>query len=299
MKVHAIGGDAPVPQIYAAAAALGRSMQIRGWRVCSLCPSDAAAPRVNCPEGGAASRPAAILAECCGNNPAPFYEFDSQSIGKALAALPPYGFDMVFAVLLAPPLPDGGLALISNPDGQRLRVGTEDFGRLSPPPDVEFVPVEDDAFRALPPYAPGRPRVGVISLPHLVNFPQYAILRGAEWITGVTPGTFDFIILPETSNSTSDREWVTSRGLVEWFAMQKMAGTRIISFGETYGGLARFGSVADLADYRDVSRMIGARLPAPLPDEEVYDRLARWWDACIPMDRLEQHLLRSPGMIVE
>lgn len=299
MKVHAVGGDAPAHQIFAAVAALGRSMQARGWRVGSLCPADASAPSVNCPEGGSVSRPAAILAECCGNNPAPFYEFDGHSIGHAIAALPAYGFDVILAVCLNPPVPDGGLSLTAGPDGLRLRTGADDFGRLSPPPDVEFVPVEDDTHRALPPYAPGRPRVGVISLPHLVNFPQYAILRGAEWITGVTPGTFDYIILPETSNTASDREWVTSRGLVEWFAMQKMAGTRIISFGETYGGLARAGSVADLADYRDVSRMIGARLPAPLPEEETYDRLARWWDACIPMDRLEQHLLRTAGMIVE
>ena len=37
------------------------------------------------------------------------------------------------------------------------------------PPFVEITPEEDAAHLALPPYAPGRPRIGIVSLPGMMT----------------------------------------------------------------------------------------------------------------------------------
>ena len=229
---------------------------------------------VPCPEGGAVSRAAALLAEASGLMPEPLYE-------SGWEALPALGrrFDaVVLEAAAGAPIPSDALG-----DQPVLHLGRKS-GRILPDgfaslPEfgTDLMPDYSDAIAALPAWSlPTAPRCGVVTLPHIDNFSDYQLLRGSEWLTLPAVGRFSNLFLPATTNVASDLRWMEESGLSAWLAAQCAAGAKLSVCGWDYPGADRC-ERGDPLDFRYLSPLIGRRIPPPMPDEETHHRLARWF----------------------
>lgn len=166
----------------------------------------------------------------------------------------------------------------------------EAFGKLPAWNGPPLVPETPPDVAAMEPFRVGGwPRVGVVALPYLANFPDFRILRGAEWFTAPPPGNFAAVFLPATSDPVSDQSWLDRQALRPWLAEQSQRGCRVISLGWKAPG-AELMEIADFADHAAVSRLLGRRVEPPLPDEETYDRLAAWLGAWSRFKSLVQRI---------
>lgn len=120
-----------------------------------------------------------------------------------------------------------------------------------------------------------RPRTGIVSLPHLLDFGDLALLRGAEWLTAAGIGQFEFLFVPATADAPLDGAWLEETGLLGWLEEQARGGAVVVSCAWKVGG-ARVVERADLADYRRLSLLLGRRLAPPMPGDAVFDEMAEW-----------------------
>jgi hypothetical protein len=255
------------------AAAAARRLHQTGHAVTPLMLAARLGDPVACPEGGAVTRATAVLAEACGLAPEPLFE-------EGLAALPRLGQRSDWIVVEMRAGEDAAK------ESRSLRVGQagadvliEGVGRVRRPPGVELMPRMDPDLEALPVWTLGTgPRVGIVSLPCMADFSESRLLRGAEWLATPAPGFFDLILLPSTRDPEGDRGWIAEQGLDEWLVTQRLAGCRLLSAGWNWPG-SRTLEPAELGDHRAVSLLLGRRLPVPLPDEAMLDRLASWWES--------------------
>lgn len=255
------------------AAGLARWLKTRGYSVAPLHLSAPSLDPIDCPGGGRVSHPAALLAEACGLMPSLDFEAGWDAIPSLLQE-----HDLVIVESPAgppPPVPAILLKLTRRPTAIDISPG----GSL-PLFQPGLIPDPDPALAALPPWRLGAgPRVGIISLPHITNFPEYQPFRGAEWIASPPAGRFGVLFLPHSSNPPEDLAWLGDTGLLDWLRRQVLDGARLAASGWPLDALP---PVADhlepgaLADYRIASRILQLRMPAPLPSEELLERLADW-----------------------
>jgi hypothetical protein len=255
------------------AAAAARRLRQSGHAVAPLMAAAPSGDPVACPEGGTVTRATAVLAEACGFMPEPRFENGLQALPQLEAA-----FDAVVVEMPA--------RVDAPPSSRNIRVsrvglelaidGVGSFRRLD---GVDLMPAADPELASLPPWSFGKgPRVGIVSLPRMADFSESRLLRGAEWLATPAPGVFDLILVPSSGDPQGDRGWMSEQGLDEWLVRQRLAGCRLFSAGWNWPGAQTLDPIF-LADHRQMSRLLGRRLPAPLPDDETLDRLAAWWEA--------------------
>lgn len=247
------------------AVALARWLHRHGYHVAPLHLGRRTGDPVACPEGGTVSRAAALLAEACGLAPAVEYEAGMERLGELQARSD-------WVVVEAPAGSSTAALRVKRTPGGIEIGGLGELLLFEP----GLMPAHDEATAALPLWTlAAGPRVGVVSLPHIANFGDYGLVRGAEWLAGPGVGRFGVLFLPATSAEESDRAWLRETGLDRYLADQKAAGARLVSSGMSLEGAERFEPGA-LSDFRVVSAVLGRRVPPPLPDEETLDRLAEW-----------------------
>lgn len=219
-----------------------------------------------------ASRKLAILADACRLFP----DEDFAEPGEA-----PPGICHKADITVALTSPHGAAA--------RLTVRRDDLGldvTLPGNRDVSFphpridplLPEYPPEVAALPLYRVGVPRYGVVSLPHLVHFSDYAMLRAAEWVAAPMPGRFDALFFPLSGDPASDREWLALQGLDEWLFTQRAMGCVLYSTGEPVTAHTRNLPRETLLSGEELSALLGVRLSPPMPQDEVLEALADWWD---------------------
>lgn len=226
------------------------------------------AHRAACPGGGTVSRAAALLAEACRLAPEPLFESEWTRLEEvALRG------DVVIVEAQTVP---GALSRLPQIRVERaaggLRVNGFPLPAFSPSVTHGTVP----ELEGLPDYEYAtRPRIGVVSLPHLLDFRDLALLRGAEWLAAPGVGQFEFLFVPATSDAGHDAVWLEETGLAAWFREQALGGAVVASCGWEAGG-ARVVEREDLSDYRRLSLLLGRRMAPPMPDDEVFEELAAW-----------------------
>lgn len=250
------------------ACALSRWLSNQGCRAVPLHLSGGDGGRIARPGAGRISRSAALLAEACRLAPEPLFESSLSRLAELEqmgdAVIVEAGWEL--AVQSALPLVE-----------VEMRAGEL---RVNGCPVQPFTPAVTHApaaeLEGLPEWDfLGRPRVGVVSLPHLLEFRDLALLQGAEWLTAAGVGQFDFVVVPATSNPAPDAGWLEETGLLDWLEEQARGGATVVSCGWEVGGARRM-ERGDLTDYRRLSMLLGRRLSAPLPDDEVLERMAEW-----------------------
>jgi hypothetical protein len=266
-------GSTSDPGLSLVTAAVCRSLHLHGFRVAPLYLGPPTQQTFACPEGGRVSRPAAILAEACGILPEARFEGINPS---------EFGRDFDWLVIQADefndPLDHCRRLAVSN-DGPGYLVTGDNFNlQLPAPPDVILTPEILPEVEALPPYRPGLPRIGVVSLPHITNFDDFLKVPGAEWIAFPLPGRLDVIFYPDTSHLDSDNEWLGLQGLDNWLTLQRAMGCRMVSTGYPLPGARARLDPGDLKDANKLSLALGAKVQTPLPDESSLGLLARWWE---------------------
>ncbi len=254
-------------------AGVARAISSDGFDVAPLHLSAGGAHRIACPGGGSVSWPAALLAEACRLAPAPEFETGWAGLPGLLQR-----HDVVVVESPSPPPPGiGALTIQVQRTEWQLAINRTAHLPLFQP---GLVPAADPELDALPAWSLGAgPRVGILSLPHLANFADYPLIRGAEWMASPAPGAFGVIFVPSSTNEESDRLWLEESGLWDWLPAQAAHGAAIVTCGwSTLRALASATAVEPgaLRDYRLVSRLLQRRLPAPLPAEETLDELAAW-----------------------
>jgi hypothetical protein len=269
-----LNGPASGPGLSLAAAAVCRSLHLHGFRVAPLYLGPPAAQTFPCPEGGKITRPAAILAEACGILPEARFEGAKPS---------EFGRDFDWLVIQAAafnePL-DHCRRLAVSSDGPGIQITGDGFTlNLPAPPAVTLSPEILPEVEALPPYRPGAPRIGVVSLPHITNFDDFLRVPGAEWIAFPLPGRLDVIFYPDTSDLASDNEWLSLQGLDNWLTLQRAMGCRMATTGYPLPGAQARIRPGGLKDPNQLSLALGANVQPPLPEESSLDLLAAWWDS--------------------
>jgi hypothetical protein len=261
------------PGLSLIAAAVCRSLHLHGFRVAPLYLGPPATQTFPCPEGGTVSRPAAILAEACGILPeARFEGMNPSEFGRDFDWL------VIQAAQFDQPLDHCRRLSVSN-DGPGYLVTGDDFNlKLPAPPPVTLSPETLPEVEALPPYRPGLPRIGVVSLPHITNFDDFLKVPGAEWIAFPLPGRLDVIFYPDTSHLDSDNEWLGIQGLDNWLTLQRAMGCRMVTTGYPLPGARARLTPGDIKDSNTLSLALGAKVQTPLPGETGLDLLAQWWE---------------------
>lgn len=271
------------------AGGLARWLKTRGYHVAPLHLSAPSGDPVECPGGGRVTRATALLAEACGLAPAPEFESGWPALDTLLRE-----HDLVVVETPAgDPVPEGSIRLKLRSLGRRIDVDS----RGSLPffePDLMPAPAPD--LEALPPWRLGAgPRIGVISLPHITNFGEYRAFRGAEWLASPPAGRFGVLFVPGCSNEAFDLDWMQEAGLLDWLSSQAESGARIVLSGwQDAGRLPAAASclaVGDLLDYRTASRLLGLRMPAPLPAEEQLEKLGEWAGEWPGVEELAERLI--------
>lgn len=250
------------------ACALARWFVHEGYAPAPLHLARRSPDRVECPGGGTVSRNAALLAEACRVPPEPLMESGWAALGELASRS-----DLVIVEAGWEEAHAGGLTRVVV---DRSDAGITVNGVALPlfAPSVTHAGAME--LEGLPPWEyASRPRTGVISLPHLLEFADLALLRGAEWLTAAGIGQFEFLVVPATANAPHDAAWLEETGLRSWLEQQAQGGAVVISCGWEVSG-ARTMEREDLTDYRRLSLLVGRRLPAPLPDDPVLDSLAEW-----------------------
>ncbi len=250
------------------ACALARWLANEGYHPVPLHLSCGAGSRVGCPGGGTVSLPAALLAEACRVPPEPLFESSWSGLGELATR-----GDVVIIESPWEEARSSGLPLIRV---ERTPGGLSVNGFPLPLFSFALTPAEAPELEGLPEwdYAT-RPRTGIVSLPHLLDFGDLALLRGAEWLTAAGIGKFEFIFVPATTNAPHDAAWLEETGLQGWLEEQARSGAEVVSCAWEVGG-ARVVERADLTDYRRLSLLLGRRLAPPLPGDAVFDELAEW-----------------------
>lgn len=243
---------------------------------------------MECPGGGRVTRAAALLAEACGLAPSP--EFDSR--WEALDGL----------------LLQHDLVIVESPSGRSAPPGSAELavrrrqrsievlpGGSLPLFEADLMPAPDPELEAFPAWRLGAgPRVGVISLPHITNFGEYQAFRGAEWLASPPAGRFGVLLVPGCSNEPSDLEWLRQTGLLAWLPGQIQAGAVVAVSGwrepDRLGVATRNFALGDLLDHRTASRLLGLRMPAPLPSDDLLERLGEWAGSWPGMEDLAKRL---------
>lgn len=270
-KVIAITSRLPQAGKTHVAAALAAWLRSEGRHVAPLHLSTGGTDPVPCPEGGTVSQPAALLAEACGLPPEPLFE-------SGLSALPTlcHRHDVVLVEC------NSGETVPPGLEAAELSIRRENgllhLGDLAPirPFEPNLTPACPSDVAALPPWSLGTaPRCGIVSLPHLSNFTDFRLLRGAEWLTTGAPGRFPLLFVPASLDPEKDMAWMAETGLDNWLAGQRAAGARLIVTGWDFDGGERIEPGA-LADAWILSRILARRVPPALPSEETLDRLAHW-----------------------
>jgi hypothetical protein len=136
------------------------------------------------------------------------------------------------------------------------------------------------------------PRVGILSLPHLRNFADFRLFRGAEWIASPPPGQFDLLLVPDSADEAFDRQWLAESGLDAWLERQRQQGCCILctGFPVSPGQTVAPGA---LRDFRAASLALGRRLAPPDPEESELDALAAWLEKFVGAARLRERCLGS------
>lgn len=250
------------------ACALARWLANQGYRPVPLHLSHCAAGRVGCPGGGTVSHSAALLAEACRVPPEPLFESswgrlgDLAELGDVVIVEAPWeearacGLPLIRVERTA-----GGLSVNSYPLPLFPFAVTH-----AEAPELEGLPEWDYATR---------PRTGIVSLPHLLDFGDLALLRGSEWLTAAGIGQFEFVFVPATADAPHDGAWLEETGLLAWLEEQARGGAVVVSCAWEVAG-ARVVERGDLTDYRRLSLLLGRRLAPPMPGDAVFDELAEW-----------------------
>lgn len=270
-KVIAISSRLPGAGKTHVAAALAAWFRREGRHVAPLHLSHPDGDPYQCPEGGTVSRAAALLAEACGLPAEPMFE-------AGWSALPELRLrhDVIIAELPAGESAPAGTAALELT--VRLQDGAIHLGELAPLPlfQPNLTPRCPEDVAALPPWSLiSAPRSGIISLPHLANFADFQLIRGAEWLTTGAPGRFQRIFVPASLEPAKDLDWIREAGLDIWIDGQRNSGARLISTGWAYPDAEQIETGA-LMDNWTLSRILGRRVPPPLPSEETLDRLGHW-----------------------
>lgn len=282
-RILAVTSAAPGAGKTHVACALARWFVLEGYHPVPLHLSRLSPDRVECPGGGTVSRQAALLAEACRLAPEPLFESSWSSLDELSAR-----GDVVIVEARREQLPSPAPPVI-------LVERTEQAWRVNGVPLPPFpTPVtlpDAPELEGLPAWEyASRPRTGVVSLPHLLDFRDLSLLRGAEWLTAAGIGQFEFLFVPATSNAAHDAAWLEETGLLEWLGQQARGGAVVASCEWAVGGARRI-EREDLTDYRRLSMLLGRRVPAPLPDDAVFDALAEWAAPWLRQETLAQALL--------
>jgi hypothetical protein len=266
-------GSTSGPGLSLVTAAVARSLHLHGFRVAPLYLGPPTQQTFPCPEGGTISRPAAILAEACGILPeARFEGLNPSAFGRDFDWL------VVQAAEFNQPL-EHCRRLAVSPHGPGYQITGDNLNlQLPAPPEVTLSPEILPEVEALPPYRPGLPRIGVVSLPHITNFDDFLKVPGAEWIAFPLPGRLDVIFYPDTSSLDSDNEWLGIQGLDNWLTLQRAMGCRMVTTGYPLPGAYARLTPGDIKDPNRLSLALGAKVQPPLPDESSLDLLALWWE---------------------
>lgn len=254
------------------ACALARWFLNEGFQPVPLQLATRSGLRVLCPGGVHLWRPTALLAEACRLEADPLFE----SGWERLEELGGRG-DVVIVEGGLEEARRGGLPVVEvERDPSSVRVNGSEL------PWIEVLTPEPwPEMEGLPDWDPGNaPRMGVISLPHLAEFADLRLMRGAEWLTAAGVGQFDFLVAPATTNPVHDAGWLAETGLQPWLEEQAAGGAMVVSCEWDVPGARRI-EREDLTDYRRLSLLIGRRLAPPMPPDEAYDRLAEWISAWV------------------
>lgn len=249
------------------ASGAARALTRQGFAVMPWCPRPAEPSQAE-----QASRALAILADAC-------RLFPDEDFAQPGEEPPAMCHRADLTVALAPP-PDAVARLTVRQDDLGLDVGLPGGREVSfPHPRLDpLLPEYPPQVAVLPLYRVGVPRYGVVSLPHLVHFSDYAMLRAAEWVAAPMPGRFDALFFPLSSNPASDREWLALQGLDEWLFTQRAMGCVLYSTGEPVTAHTRNLPRETLLSGEELSAFLGVRFPPPMPQDEVLETLADWWD---------------------
>lgn len=234
--------------------------------------------QVACPGGRKVSRPAALLAEACRLAPEPLYESDWSRLEEVARR----GDVVIVEAQATAGLPAGLPQIRVERDAGGLRVNGFPLPAFSPAVTYEAAP----ELEGLPEWdCAARPRVGVVSLPHLLDFRDLVLLRGAEWLVEAGVGQFEFLFVPATSNAGHDAAWLEETGLAGWLREQAQGGAVVAGCGWEPAGARRV-EREDLTDYRRLSILLGRRVEPAMPDEAVFDELAAWIAPWAEQERL-------------
>lgn len=178
-----------------------------------------------------------------------------------------------------------GLELVDAFSGETLPAPWHDTSTLFPETPPALARLPEWTYR-------NAPRVGIISLPHLSNFADFRLFRGAEWISSPPPGLFHLLIVPASADEDFDRQWLSEEGLDAWLQRQRDQGCSVLCVGSPIlpGEAVAAGA---LRDFRAASIALGRRLPPPDPEESELDALAAWLEAFAGAARLRERCLGS------
>lgn len=287
-RLISITSDSPRAGKTHFAAALARWLSSHGHAVEVLHLGHQPTSRVPASDGSLISRSAAILSEAA--------QVPSGEHHENLAALPELSSRSEYVLIESSGAQVGQTSLDLQLTQKEGVFRLEPFGKLpvwNGPPLVPETPAD---IAAMEPFRVGGwPRVGVVALPYLSNFPDFRMIRGAEWFTAPPPGKFAVVFLPSTSDPISDQSWLERQALLPWLAEQSQQGCRVIALGWKAPG-AELMEPADFRDHAAVSRLLGRRVEPPLPEEEVYHQLGAWlssWSRFNPLiQRIEKLVVK-------
>jgi len=178
-----------------------------------------------------------------------------------------------------------GLELLDAVSGETLLAPGHDTSALFPEIPTALAGLPEWTYQ-------NAPRVGIISLPHLSNFADFRLFRGAEWVSSPPPGWFNLLIVPASADESFDRGWLSEERLDAWLERQREQGCSILTTGSGifHGEMLAVGA---LQDFRAASIALGRRLPPPDPEESALDALAVWLERCAGAERLRERCLGS------
>jgi hypothetical protein len=279
VKLIYVNGSAAAETKLRVASGAARALTRQGCTVMPWCPGVA--------EGDGGARALAVLADAC-------RLFPDEDFAR-LGAAPPELCTRADLVIALAGAPGGGAQMEVREDAGGLDVMLPGGPAEFPHPFIDpLLPVYPPEVAALPEYRVGVPRYGVMSLPHIAHFSDYALLRAAEWVAAPMPGRFDALFFPRTTNAQSDREWLSLQGLDDWLFTQRAMGCKLYATGDPIAPHTEALPRETLLSAEALSLRLGVRLTPPLPADEVLETLADWWDGSPAAVAMMKWLAGSP-----